>query len=569
MSVRDALRERIPLGGSAATVPGAPSFAYVFGTVLVFLLGLEAVTGIALAAFYSPSATDAWASVAYIQDQAGWGWLVRGLHHHGGSAIVIIAGVHLLQTAIAGAYQRPREVVWWLGIALLVLVLAWSITGYWLRWDQAAYWAAQVELGIVAEAPIAGEALRDLALGGNAPGNLTLTRAYALHVAVLPAIVVLVTVLHVRLARRHGLTPVRATAADDEAVPRWPAQTLRDVIAMAIAFAVLLGAVITRHGVELAAPADPTVAYDARPLWPMRWLFELRTLAGSAEQLAALVAPALVGGLLVALPLLDRGPSRAPRDRKLWLGALAGVLAVLGGLTVASFARDANDGELAKRQAEAEARATRARELAVTYGVPVSGALDVFSTPPMHRARSLFAQRCAGCHAADSADRKGPVIAPGHGDRAWLTAFLRNPNHDAFWGRTKLAKTEAAMGPVELPPAELAELVEALYAESGAADVDATKRERGLQVFEGACTDCHSLEEGVPGSSGPGLAGLGSRAYYRSFLANPKSALHMGSLGEMPRFDRDLSIVELDALAEYLVWLRTATTQDLDALGPL
>src|SRR5690606_14412655 len=108
-------------------------------------------------------------------------------------------------------YRRPREVVWWLGLALLVLVLAWSITGYWLRWDQAAYWAAQVELGIVAEVPLAGEPLRELVLGGNAPGNLTLTRAYALHIAVLPALVALIAVVHVRLARRHGLTSARST----------------------------------------------------------------------------------------------------------------------------------------------------------------------------------------------------------------------------------------------------------------------------------------------------------------------------------------------------------------------
>jgi ubiquinol-cytochrome c reductase cytochrome b subunit len=154
-------------------MPGGASFAHVFGTVLVFLLGLEAVTGIALAAFYSPSSTDAWASVAYVQDQASLGWLVRGLHHHGGSAMVIVAGIHLLQTAVAGAYKKPRELVWWLGLLLLALVLAWTVTGFWLRWDQSAYSASQVELGIAASAPVIGDTLKSAVLGGNDAGNLT------------------------------------------------------------------------------------------------------------------------------------------------------------------------------------------------------------------------------------------------------------------------------------------------------------------------------------------------------------------------------------------------------------
>lgn len=562
------LHDRWPRDRAPSMLAGGASFAHVFGTVLVVLLGLQALTGLALAAFYSPSATDAWASVAFIQDQAAWGWLIRGLHYHGGSALVVVAGLHLLQTAIAGAYKQPREVVWWLGVVLLVLMIAWSITGYWLRWDQAGYWAAQVEIGIAAGTPIVGGAIRAIALGGNEPGNLTLTRAYAIHAVALPAIVTLLTVAHIWLARRHGTTPSSSRVANT-AVRRWPAQTVRDVMAMAIVFVVLMSVVIVQHGTDLTSPADPTQAYDARPLWPVRWLYELRILAGSFEQLAAMAAPAIVGGFLIALPLLDHGTERRPMRRKLWLGALAGMFALIGALTVASFARDANDTELAKRLAKAEVQANRARKLAAENGVPVTGALDVYKTPRMWTARTLFAARCANCHDATSKERKGPVIAPGHGDRRWLTKFLQAPNDDHFWGRTKLSKTDAAMKPVELPAGDLADLVELLHAESGAEGIDAAKRERGLKVFESACTDCHSREEGVAGT-GPALAGLGSRDYYTSFISNPKSALHMGAdNSEMPRFDRDLTIVERDALAEFLVWLRTATPQDLANLGPL
>ena len=564
--------ERTGLGDRArvpASIPGGPSFAYVFGWVLVFLLLLEATTGAALAAFYSPSSTDAWASVAYIQDQSALGWLVRGLHHHGGSAMAIVAGLHLLQTGLFGAYKKPREVTWWLGVILMAVILAWSVTGYVLRWDQAGYWANRVEVGIAAGTPVIGEHIRAVALGGNDYGNLTLTRFYALHVIVLPALVALLVIAHIALARRHGTTTLPGRAKLP-AEPRWPGQSLRNVLAMAATFAALAAYTASQHGADLAAPADPSAAYDARPLWYFRWLFELRVLAGSWEKVAAMAAPAIVGGFLVGLPILDRGPSLAIGTRKPWVGAFVGLLALITALTASSLARDANDADLAKRLTALEARGDKARALAVANGVPSSGGLDVFATPPMYRARALFAQRCKSCHDADSKDRKGPVIAPGHGNRAWLAGFLAAPSGAPYWGKSKLAATEDAMKAVELPPADQADLVELLYGETGAADTRADARARGKVLFDKACTDCHALEDGVAGASAPDLAGMGSRDFYTHFIGNPKSPVHMGDgKSQMPRFDKELTIVERDELAGYLVWLRTATPADLAALGPL
>ncbi|HMG56074.1 MAG TPA: cytochrome b N-terminal domain-containing protein [Kofleriaceae bacterium] len=568
-AIRGFLRERGLAGGDAPATIGGASFAYVFGSILVFLLVLEAVSGLALAAFYAPSSTDAWASVAYLQDQAALGWLLRGIHFHGASAMVIVAGLHLVQTALHGAYKRPRELVWWLGILLMILLLAWAVTGYVLRWDQAGFWANKVEVGIAAATPIVGNLVKSLALGGNDYGNLTVTRFYTLHVMILPAIVGAVTWAHVALSRKLGPTPLRER--ERPAIPRWPEQTVRNVIAIAMVLTVLMVYVVAVHGVELAAPADPSQAYDARPLWYFRWLFELRDLSGRAEKLVALAVPAVVAGALVALPLLDRDPSRAPRRRLAYLGGLAVLLAAIGGLTAASFAADARDPQLAKRAAKAEHRAQLARKLARDNGVPASGAADVFLTAPMAQARALFATRCKSCHDARSKDRKGPVIAPGHASRAWLKAFVQDPGGDEFWGKTKLAKTDAAMKSFkQMPAADLDGVVELIYGESGAADIDADLRKHGREVFEIACSDCHARDEGMPGSSAPGLGGVGSRAYYLSFISNPKSALHMGrDKSEMPRFDRELTLAERDALAEYLVWLRTATPADLAGLDPV
>src|SRR5580698_8764003 len=169
----DWLVERAKAEKQPSGIAGGPSVAHVFGWVLVMLLGVEAITGVALAAFYAPSTTDAWASVAYVQGRMPLGWLVRGLHFHGASALVIVCGVHLLQTAIYGAYKKPREVTWWLGIVLMMLVL-----------------------GFAASAP-GGAIVRSMAIGGNEYGNLTLTRFYALHAMALPALTTLGVAAHV------------------------------------------------------------------------------------------------------------------------------------------------------------------------------------------------------------------------------------------------------------------------------------------------------------------------------------------------------------------------------------
>jgi mono/diheme cytochrome c family protein len=247
------------------------------------------------------------------------------------------------------------------------------------------------------------------------------------------------------------------------------------------------------------------------------------------------------------------------------------MLAIIGAMTLASFHNDADDEELAKRQAAAELRADRARELAQQNGVPVAGAADVFQTPPMWKARSIYDTRCKGCHDAGSKDRKGPIIGPGHGNRAWFASFLRAPSSEPYWGKTKLGHTENAMQPYDkLQQQDLDDLVELLYAQSGAPDVIPSKVESGIKLFKSAsCEDCHAREVDNAGTSAPSLGGLGSRDYYTHFIGNPKSPLHMSEKSEMPRFDKELTVVERDLVAEYLVWLRTATQQDLDALGSL
>lgn len=576
------LSARLEETSASRIVPGGASFAHVLGTVLLLLLVIQGATGLALSFYYSPSATDAWASVAYIEDQVAGGALVRGLHLHGASALVIACGLHLTVAAWLGAYRRPRELTWLVGLALLLLVLGFAVTGYVLRWDQAGYWASKVELGIAGATPLVGGMLQRLAQGGNDYGNLTVTRFHALHVVALPALTLALVAGHRWLARRHGVTPrpAAAKAGPGAASAWWPEQTVRNLVAAGLALAALFAYALAR-GAGLEAPADPTAAYEARPLWYFRWLFHLRKLAGSYEAMAALVVPGIVLGFFAAMPWIDPGPRSDPgagsaaagggspaagRRRRLALGGFAALCAAIALLTLASLRKDAADPELAKHAAESAKLAAKARRLARAYGVPAAGGTAVYQTSPMWRGRSLWAANCQSCHQGE--ERKGPLIGPGYGSRAWLARFLTDPSGDEFFGRTELAQTDGAMRPVKLAGEPLAAMVELVYAESGAADAQPARGEAAKAEFEKTCSDCHSLEDGVS-SSGPALARRGTADHLVHFIGNPKAPIHLGEASEMPRFDRELSMTDREELARYLVWLRTATAADVAALEPL
>jgi ubiquinol-cytochrome c reductase cytochrome b subunit len=147
-------------------VLGGSRWAAAFGSLLLFNFILQIITGILLVTCYAPSVSTAWQSVKYIQDEAPLGWLVRGIHHRGSSSMVILLLLHLGQVFIWGAYKRPRELTWMTGVLLLATTLGLAFTGYLLPWDERAYWASKVGMGIVSTVPWAGNHLRLLLQGG-------------------------------------------------------------------------------------------------------------------------------------------------------------------------------------------------------------------------------------------------------------------------------------------------------------------------------------------------------------------------------------------------------------------
>ena len=182
----------------------------MFGSLLAALLLAQALSGVVLALDYAPTTDSAWESTARMMDpeQAPFGALVRGLHHHGASFLVVALVLHVLQVSWFGAYKKPREANWWAGLLLGLVLLAFAFTGYLLPWDQKAFYATRVGLNIMRSIPVVGPAQAVLLQGGEVLGNLTLTRFYTIHVILLPAGLGGLILAHLAIFRRRGVTPV-------------------------------------------------------------------------------------------------------------------------------------------------------------------------------------------------------------------------------------------------------------------------------------------------------------------------------------------------------------------------
>lgn len=179
---------------------------YTLGSATLFVAVNQAVTGILLTLYYVPTPDHAYDSVQYITQEVTAGWLIRGLHHYGASAMVVLCVLHMLRVIVYGAYKYPREVTWATGVVLLLVVIGFGFTGYLLPWDQKAFWATTVGTRIAGVAPVIGESLLRLLRGGPDLSAVTLARFYGIHVWVLPATLLLVIGVHIYLVIRIGIS---------------------------------------------------------------------------------------------------------------------------------------------------------------------------------------------------------------------------------------------------------------------------------------------------------------------------------------------------------------------------
>lgn len=565
-------------------IVGGARWAYVFGSALTLVFLVQAVTGALLMSTYAPSAQTAWASVHYITHRTSGGWLVRGLHHFGSQAMVVLLGLHVLQVVTFGAYKRPREMNFWLGLGLMGVTLGFALTGYLLPWDQKGYWATQVATNIAGTTPVVGPSLQTLVQGGPEYGSLTLTRFYALHVALLPASLLGLLALHLVLFRKHGVTP--PASADARVVDTfYPRQVWKDLLAALVVLAVLFGVTLAEHGAPLDAPADPASDYPARPEWYFLSLFQLlKYLPGKLEIVGSLGIPFVAGAYLVALPLLDRSETTALGPRLKWVAPLYAGMAGVALLTWLSMRSDAGGDAFRKARAEADERAGVANALALG-GVPPGGPLEMMRNDPELRGEALFVKNCAVCHVLGKLGDPEKAAAPtldGWGTEAWILQMMHDPDGDARFGRTPYAgempsmdvppkDPEAAASFKPMSPDDMRAAAAFLAAQGdepgedvpeGAARRDASVVEAGKAIVTERCTACHLFSgEGDDASqeTAPELKGYASLAWTTAQVRDPSSpktyrakALDPEREGHMPKFEGELADADVSLVARWV-----------------
>lgn len=556
-------------------VPGGARWRYVWGSTLTFFFSVQVITGLFLWMSYSPSSQTAWESVYFIQHHVWGGWFLRGLHHFVAQAMTVLLVLHLMQVIIDGAYKAPREVNYWFGVLLLLLILALSLTGYLLPWDQNGYWATAVSTNIVGMSPGIGSSLLPLAVGGASYGHLTLTRFFALHAGVIPGLIIVLIIGHVYLFRRHGLTPKQPVTRADEGF--WPEQVLRDAVACLAVLLVVVFFVVREHGAPLGAPADPSEQFSAaRPEWYFLFLFQLlKYFPGNAEIIGAIVLPTLSLVVLVAIPILGRWKL----GHRFNLGFIGVMLFGVALLSWQAVAADRNDAEFQVAKVGAARDAARAVELA-NGGVPITGALSLVRDDAYTQGPRLFSRNCASCHRYDGHDGLGNVLPvdsisasdlKGFGSRAWLTGFL---NADTiltkrYWGGTEHAEGDMAMYLSDhIPETDQARatrenVVMALSSRAklpsqAALDAkDSVRIAAGIQYMrdtKAGCAECHVFQD--VGTDSPELTEWGSRQWMIDFVSDPAHPRFFGRDNDrMPSFAKEKSLSDRE-IALVVDWIR-------------
>jgi ubiquinol-cytochrome c reductase cytochrome b subunit len=330
--IRDTMEHPIP--------PQTASWAYVFGSAAVATFALQLVTGILLAFVYVPAAGEAWNSLQTLNHQVTFGWMIRGLHGWGSNFMVAIVLIHMVQVFLFGAYKFPRELTWVIGVLLLLVTLGMAFTGQVLRFDQDAYWGLGIGASIASRVPLVGPWAVDLLLGGPIIAGATLSRFFALHVFLIPGLLIAFVGLHVLLVLKLGVNewPMpgrivrRATYMQEygelthrEGVPFVPYAVWKDIIfSSAILLAIGVCAVVLGPFGPSGTP-DPTIIDTApRPDFFFLWLYGLLSLLPpSSETPILLIGPAVAIAALLALPFL------AGEGEKSWRRRPIAVLTVL------------------------------------------------------------------------------------------------------------------------------------------------------------------------------------------------------------------------------------------------
>jgi ubiquinol-cytochrome c reductase cytochrome b subunit len=427
-------------------IPGGARFAYTLGSAVLIVFMLQMLSGIMQLFFYVPSTDHAYDSISYLRTRVPFGWLVHGLHYWGAQVMIILLLCHIARVFVWGAYKKPRELTWIVGVVLFLTAMGFSFTGGPLHWDQRGYWVGEVSTSIAGTVPVVGDLTKQLLRGGEEMGQIALSRLFVIHVAVLPGALLGLFAVHIIAMRRFGTV---GPWKEEQRVKKgqfWPDQVFKDAVAGTTVCLVLIVLAVFLPP-QYSGMADPLdVSYIPKPEWNFLFLYQsLKYFRGPLEPVGTVGVPTVLGLLLVLLPFIDRNPERNPLKRPvamfcgIALGALIVGISIVGylspgfaeapvkpattgsdkGPSAAASLKEvfsvktseaARPSASAASSAPAAAREAKTAEPAGDRGQPGRAAYIIGSA---ERGAEVFRKHCSACHGQEGVTN---VLNPGSTD---------------------------------------------------------------------------------------------------------------------------------------------------------
>jgi ubiquinol-cytochrome c reductase cytochrome b subunit len=434
-------------------VPKSVGWFFTLGSASLTVFLIQMVSGIFLAMGYTPSnapvqilvngstmtSTEALESVRHLTTSVPFGDILRGFHHWGANAMVIVVFLHMLHSFFCGSYKYPREMTWFVGVFLLLFVLGFSFTGYLLPWDNRAYWATQVGINIGGSAPALGPIIAEILRGGPALGAATLTRFYAIHVLILPTLTGLFIALHLFLIIKIGISGMpryneqRSEKVVDEIEIKdiktgkafFPYIVVEDaIVSFGVVLVILLLSIFVPVG--NTNPADPNNGvdpvsgqrFDPKPEWYFLFLFQFLKVVPSINLGPISLPSAAIGGVIIPTiiilalflaPVLDRSPKLHPFNRPIASGIMTFMVVAIVGLTIWAFASNSSDTiEDSWQQLQKAGKIQPASALVAGASAAGAGTSSGAASDSVQAGLKLFqSNNCAGCHNGNGTQEGG------------------------------------------------------------------------------------------------------------------------------------------------------------------